>query len=208
MRPEDIERLDMLLYHAMEGGVSVDESEELRGLVAELKDEAAGRPAKPKKKRRSKDIGTDAERPVARWLASNGWPNAERRAMRGRDDAGDITGTPGICWSVKGGDMARNASDLDIERWLAALEKQRINAHADVGVLVLQRRGVGEANANRWWAVMDAAWVARLLIGDFQILNQPTPPVRMLLGDVVHLLRAAGFGEPLPDPEPLETPHA
>ena len=51
-----------------------------------------------------KQIGTRAETAVARYLAANGFPHAERRTLRGREDAGDITGTPGVCWEVKGGE--------------------------------------------------------------------------------------------------------
>ncbi|MGN9802044.1 hypothetical protein [Micromonospora sp. L32] len=144
-----------------------------------------------------RQIGTKAESAVVKVLIPNGFPHAERRALRGEHDAGDLTGTPGICWSVKGGDMARTASDLDIQRWLGELATQIGHAKADVGVLVVQRKAVGEANAHRWWAIMPAlqftalAWVPprdAVPFGDF--------PVRMLLADAITLLRAAGYGEP------------
>lgn len=142
-------------------------------------------------------IGTRAETAVVRYLQANGWPNAERRRLRGRLDAGDITGTPGVCIEVKGGDQARYASDNDIADWLAETWVERGNADADVGVLVVQRRGVGPTNAGRWWAVMR--------LGDAMALRDPsTPPelrcawpVRMLLADVVELLRGAGYGDPV-----------
>lgn len=146
-------------------------------------------------------IGTKAESAVVRYLQAHGWPSAERRRLRGRLDAGDITGVPGLCIEVKGGDAAKNASDLLVADWLEETEQERINAGADIGVLVLQRRGVGAANAGRWWAVIDAAWIARLLVGDFHIIPEPTPPVRLLLADAVRLLRAAGYGDPLPELE-------
>lgn len=148
---------------------------------------------------KSKAIGTRAETAVARFLAANGWPHAERRALRGRDDAGDLTGAPGICWSVKGGEAARAAGDGTIALWLAELDKQRGHAKADLGVLVLQRRGYSGDRAGSWWAVV--------AIGDLMALKNPdTPrdmrciwPVRLLLADLVTLLRSAGYGEPLPE---------
>lgn len=140
---------------------------------------------------RPKARGTAAETAVVRALRNLGFPHAERRALAGVHDLGDITGTPGICWEVKGGDAARTASDQKITDWLAETEKERGNAGADIGVLVVQRKAVGAANAHRWWAIMPAnAWILGAAKHDFA--------VRMLLADACTLLRAAGYGQ-LPD---------
>lgn len=145
--------------------------------------------------RRPKDKGTDAERAVVRYLQAYGWPNAERRALRGREDAGDVTGTPGICWEVKS--RKKPVSDLDVTAWLVETETERVAANAEVGVLVVRRHGVGEGHAGRWWAYMR---LDSLLPGNDTVLTgRPllsAAPVRMLLGDVVRLLHAAGYGEP------------
>ena len=142
-----------------------------------------------------KQIGTKAESAVVKYLVPNGFPQAERRALRGEHDAGDLAGTLGICWSVKGGDMARTASDLDIANWLSDLATQVVNANADVGVLVVQRKGVGPDNAGRWWAVMPAFQLAALVAEPIGAKEFDGFPVRMLLADAVTLLRAAGYGE-------------
>lgn len=138
-----------------------------------------------------KAIGTSAESAVVRVLRAHGFPHAERRALAGVHDLGDITGCPGICWEVKGGEAAKNASDAQIAAWMVETDVEVANASAHVGVLVVQRRGVGPANAHRWWAVVRAdAW----------ILNAPGAfPVRMVLGDACLMLRAIGYGEPLPE---------
>jgi len=171
----------------------------------------------PRKKRRPRAIGTDAERAVVRYLQATGWPAAERRALRGRQDAGDITGTPGICWEVKGGDQARRASDRDVAQWLAEAERERQAADADVAVLVLQRAGVGAPRAGRWWAIVPL-WAATYLQAmtdradgapaytggaDLYAIGASDPrtpwmraPARLLLADAVALLRAAGYGTP------------
>ncbi len=147
--------------------------------------------------RRPKDIGTAAETAVVRYLAANGFPHAERRALRGEKDAGDITGTPGICWEVKGGDAAKDASDKQITDWLNDTFIETCNAHEAEGVLVLQRRGVGPANAGRWWAVLPAWGLTGLTARCSAVPGFPTGfPVRMLLSDVVRLLRANGYGDP------------
>lgn len=144
---------------------------------------------------RSKDIGTRAETAVVRYLRGAGWPHAERRALRSHQDAGDITGTPGICWEVK----ARKApvSDQNIAEWMDETETERVNADAEIGVLVVRRPGVGEGNADRWWAYLSAGTLAGLATeGGFVPYGQLAFPVRMLLGDAVRLLRAAGYGTP------------
>lgn len=144
-----------------------------------------------------KAIGTAAETAVARYLQAHGFPHAERRALRGIADAGDITGCPGICVEIKGGEAAKSASDLLVADWLAETEIERINARADIGVLVLQRRGVGPANAGRWWAVMTLPTLLSLTVLPQDWLH-PAIPLRMQLADAVRLLREAGYGTELP----------
>jgi len=146
-------------------------------------------------KTRPRDIGTRAESAVVRYLHTAGFPYAERRSLRGALDAGDITGTPGICWEVKGGDAARTASDLTIGRWMQELAVEVSHADATVGLLVVQRAGVGPANAGRWWAYMPAFQVADLAAPEPLAATRVYAfPVRMLLADAVTLLRAAGYG--------------
>ncbi|WP_432050283.1 hypothetical protein [Verrucosispora sp. NA02020] len=151
-------------------------------------------------KRRPRDIGTAAETAVVRYLHTAGFPHAERRSLRGALDAGDITGTPGICWEIKGGDAARTASDLTISRWMEELAVETSHADATAGLLVVQRAGVGPANAGRWWAWMPAFQVAYLTAEALIVAEPPSFPVRMLLADAVALLRAAGYGTPATNP--------
>lgn len=149
---------------------------------------------------RPKQIGTAAETAVVRYLQGSGFPHAERRALRGILDAGDITGTPGVCWEVKGGEAAKNASDGQIADWLVETATETANAGSDAGVLVLQRRGVGPRNASRWWTILNG-WDLVGLGMDLGNTRSPALldfPVRLLLADTVTLLRAAGYGEPLP----------
>lgn len=149
---------------------------------------------------RPKDIGTAAESAVVKALRVNGFPGAERRALRGSLDMGDITGCgPGLVFEVKGGNAARDASDGQVEAWLAETERERVNAGADVGVLVLQRRGKGRAGD--WWAVLTVRdvwrlhpWVAHSGTPSLEVV---AAPVRMRLADACALLRAGGYGSPL-----------
>lgn len=146
---------------------------------------------------RPKAIGTAAETAVVRFLKANGWPNAERRALRGAADAGDITGTPGVCWEVKGGDAARRASDTVVAAWMVETLREQATAGAQLAVLVMQRAGIGPTNAGRWWAVMTAYQVECILSPSGMWSAGHRFPVRMLLVDAVALLRVAGFGDPI-----------
>lgn len=110
--------------------------------------------------------GTNAETAVVDFIRLNGFPQAERRALHGDRDLGDITGTPGLCWEVKAG------SRLCIPQWLRETEVERLNAHAEMAVLVVKPRGVGALRTGQWWAI------------------KPLEAETLLL-------RAAGFGEPL-----------
>ena len=147
--------------------------------------------------RRSKDIGTDAERAVARFLVTNGWPSAERRALHGSYDLGDITGTPGVVWEVKGGARAKVAADGLVALWREETRIERANAGADIGILVIQRAGYGPTRAGSWWAILDLGDFAGLL--DTHLWGvEPQASVRVTLQTVCTMLRAAGYGEPLP----------
>ena len=112
---------------------------------------------------RPKAIGTKAETAVTRAAQSRGFPHAERRALRGRHDVGDVLLCPGVVVEVKGGDMARNASDALVGKWLVETERERVNAGAEHAFLVVQRAGVGAKNAHRWHAYWTAGGWARLL---------------------------------------------
>ncbi|MFJ2029457.1 hypothetical protein [Streptosporangium sp. NPDC087985] len=140
---------------------------------------------------RPKDIGTAAETAVVKALRAHGFPHAERRALAGTYDLGDITGCPGIVWEVKGGEAAKSASDGQIASWLVETETERVNARADVGVLVVQRRGVGPRNAHRWWAILPASYIFPTLSADEDF------PIRTLLSSACYILRRAGYGQPL-----------
>lgn len=144
---------------------------------------------------RSKDVGTKAESAVVAFLRENGWPHAERRALTGSTDRGDITGTPSLCWEVKGGKAAETASDGQVLAWLDETDTERRNAHANIGILVMKRKAIGPSNAGQWWAVM---WMSDL--SPVVALRGPqalfVAPVRLHLATAVQWLHAAGYGTP------------
>ncbi len=130
--------------------------------------------------RRPKDIGTSGETAVVKFLQSSGFPYAERRALHGSLDLGDITGTPGLVWEVKAGEAAMTASDNQIIAWLQETETERLNAGAGMATLVVQRR---RKNPRDWWAITTNTL--------FHF------PIWQRLSDRALQLRGFGYGDPI-----------
>lgn len=99
--------------------------------------------------------GTAAETAVVRSLREFGFPHAERRALHGQYDKGDITGIPGVVVEVK--DCAR----IELAAWLDEAMTEKRNARADVGAVWFKRRG--KANADSWYVLMDGEQFMHLL---------------------------------------------
>ncbi|WP_017599221.1 hypothetical protein [Nocardiopsis lucentensis] len=149
-----------------------------------------------------RSIGTRGETGVVRYLRAHGWPSAERRALAGGTDLGDITGTPGLCWEIKSGKTAEAAHDADVTKWLAETETETLNSGADLGILVTKRRGYSAASAGSWWAHLDlTTWQA--LTRGRMVVTAPlvAAPVRLHLSTLVPILHAAGYGDPGPAAE-------
>lgn len=105
----------------------------------------------------SRRKGTAAESVLVRFFQSRGWPHAERRALAGGKDKGDLTGMPGLVIESKA------AARICLPEWLRETEVERVNASADFGVLVVKCRGYGETRVGEWAAVMRLEDMARLL---------------------------------------------
>ena len=96
---------------------------------------------------KNKAKGTAAETALVNWLKENGYENAERRALSGKADRGDIAGVSNRVIEVKSG------SRLEIPAWLKETEIERINDGALSGYLVIKPKGVGAANVGQWWVI-------------------------------------------------------
>lgn len=101
--------------------------------------------------------GTAAESALVAFLRGNGWRFAERRALAGAKDKGDVTGTPAICWEQKSG------AKICLPEWLRETEVERVNAGADYGVLVVKLKGFGDMRVGEWAAVMPLRQMTHLL---------------------------------------------
>lgn len=155
---------------------------------------------------RSKAVGTSAESAVVRAARGHGFPHAERVVLHGNLDQGDVRLTPGLTAGciveVKGGQTAKTASDGQIEKWLAETERERINAGADVAILVTARAGIGAPNAHRWWAHMTTPTLFDLTGGRRRNWGNrhPEATIRMTLTEALAFIRHAGYGDPLETP--------
>jgi hypothetical protein len=146
---------------------------------------------------RAKAIGTAAETAVVRAARARGFPWADRYALHGRADIGDVFLCPGVIVEVKGGEWAKKASDSLIDDWLNETERERINAGAAVGFLVVQRAAVGLANAQRWSSWWRLHHLMDLMPSQGIPAELYDQPVRISLGGALDILRRAGYGEPL-----------
>lgn len=152
---------------------------------------------------RSKNIGTAGETAVVRWIRNNGWPHAERRALAGSTDLGDVVGMPGICVEIKAGKAAEVSADGALLCWQQQTLAETAHSGADLGLLVTKRKGVA-ANVGRWWAWMRVSDITWLRLGGptsshDEPQDGPDPWVRMTVDEALALLRHAGYGSPLED---------
>lgn len=132
---------------------------------------------------KSKARGTDTETKVVRYLIENGFSKAERRALRGADDQGDVTGIEGVCIEVKG-DRSNKVS-----AWKAETVKEAENARVGMYLLVVR---VDYKPVERWeahfpWNLLGAQGL------EFGGELEDWQWVRMDLRLAVDFLRANGY---------------
>lgn len=105
----------------------------------------------------SRRKGTAAESAIVNYLREHGVPHAERRALSGAKDRGDIAGIAGVVVEVKSG------ARLELPAWLRETEAERVNDGAAYGLLVVKPRGVGTSRVSEWPVVMPLSAALQLL---------------------------------------------
>ena len=133
----------------------------------------------------SKDKGTAAETAVVRYARTAGFPHADRLNLSGRYDRGDVLFCPGAIGEVKAGKAAQTASYNQVLAWLEETERETAHAHADIGVLIVQRQGYGIGRVESW----QCWWIERFPFGPL--------PACCTVADGLLRLRHMGWGEPL-----------
>lgn len=83
----------------------------------------------------AKAKGTAWETAIVRHLRDNGFPDAERRALSGNQDKGDVAGVPLVVIEAKSAKTPRWSE------WFAELAAEQANANAQVAVLWIKRPG-------------------------------------------------------------------
>lgn len=96
----------------------------------------------------SKRKGTLAETAVVSFLRTAGFPYAERLALQGNKDRGDVTGIPGVVVEVK------NEQTYQFSSWLQEAGVERESANAIYGIVVAKPRMVGTTRTDQWMAIM------------------------------------------------------
>ena len=81
----------------------------------------------------SKQTGTAWETAIVRYLRERGFPGAERRALAGNKDLGDITGIVGLMVEAKA------AKRHDLAGWSNEAAAQAINCKADMWAVWIKR---------------------------------------------------------------------
>jgi hypothetical protein len=103
----------------------------------------------------SKRKGTAWESSVVGYLRENGVPHAERRALNGSKDRGDIAGIPGVVIEAK------NERRVELAAWLDEATTERDNDGAAIGVAWFKRRG--KTSPGDAFVLMDGATLIKLL---------------------------------------------
>jgi predicted lipoprotein len=105
----------------------------------------------------SKRKGTVWETQVVEFLKSHGFPYAERRALCGTSDKGDVSGVPGVMLECK------NEAKVTLGAYADEVKVQTANAGASIGVAVVKRRNRGPADA---YVVMTLEQFAAMICDD------------------------------------------
>jgi predicted lipoprotein len=105
----------------------------------------------------SKRKGTTWESAVVGYLREHGQPYAERRALCGTSDKGDVAGVPGVMLECKA------EKTVTLGAYADEVKVQTANAHASIGVAVVKRRNRGPADA---YVVMTLEQFAAMIADD------------------------------------------
>lgn len=99
--------------------------------------------------------GTAAETAIVNYLHELGFVNAERRALHGANDKGDISGLVGVMIEVK------NHKTINLAQIMDEVSVQTVHAKANIGFAWIKRRG--RAHPKAWYCVVRGEDMMRLL---------------------------------------------
>ena len=146
---------------------------------------------------KQKAKGTACEVAILKYVRANGFPWAERLALSGAADCGDISLLPGRLIVLEAKAHASAATGQPgatlLAEWMRQTETERDNAGADHGLLVVKRKGT--TDPSKWFAYLDPSTL-------YALIGSAAPPpfdscVCLPLADALLLLRSAGYGTAL-----------
>jgi len=129
----------------------------------------------PRNRNTSKAKGTAWESEVVKYLRANGFEQAERRALAGNADKGDILVTAGVIAECK---AWATFTDSNVVDWWAETATEKKNANASVALLIVKRPRKGAAQSWCWRQGEWGYWHAQFL------------------SDALNELRDMGWGSP------------
>ena len=115
----------------------------------------------------SKAKGTRWESAIVDYLRANGAPHAERRALGGAKDRGDIAGIPGVVIEAK------SHTGMRLADWVDEAEEERGHAGAAIAAVWHKRRG--RASAGAGYVTITGETFVRLLADAGYIAKRPLP---------------------------------
>jgi hypothetical protein len=156
-------------------------------------------------KQKPKDKGTEAETDVVNWARKHDFYKAERLALHGTGDKGDVRMAEGVMVQVKNGytdkisngvaelKERREPTDFQIAKWLEETEGQRRRGEFKYALLTHKRFGKADPDDWRWY--MDGPTLANIMgydaLGD---KRYQWPPYVQLQGYMIPpLLKNAGI---------------
>lgn len=154
----------------------------------------------------SGEKGTKGEVAVVKWFTQHGFAGADRLTKRGIHDRGDVSLCPGLMVEVKNVAAAaqRGPTPADLAAWMEETRKETKAGGWDLGFLIVKRGGT--ADVGRWWAYVDAATLAALVvvggkgIWPADVIADLLPyraPVCLDVASLTAILRTAGWGDEL-----------
>jgi hypothetical protein len=102
--------------------------------------------------------GWIGEAPVAAYLIKRGFYRAYRLRAHGSMDKGDIGGIDDVAIEIK------NHGTYSLATWMKETFREKTNAGAKLGALVIKPKGVGPASVEKWWVMMTMEDFTQLMI--------------------------------------------
>ncbi len=127
----------------------------------------------------SRKKGTAWESAIVAYLRATGAPHAERRALAGNIDRGDIAGVPGVVIEAKSG-------AFHLAQWLDEAEVERDNDQARYGIVWAKRPG--RTSPADGYAILSGAALVQLLTeaGYIARIGRPLTHDRQLVDELHH----------------------